>query len=90
MKTTKDDSWLLNVSVRISGRRTTIRLEPEMWRALRSVAAREDCHPDDVFAHIEKCKPAGATPPQPHAHFSWNIIAPPAARPAMPPQAMAS
>ena len=61
MKETDGDSWLLNISVRYKDRRTSLRLEPEMWRALRSVAAREDCHTDDVFMHIDEHKPDGAS-----------------------------
>ena len=36
-------SGLICKNIRISGRRTSIRLEPEMWDALELISAREKC-----------------------------------------------
>ncbi len=41
-------SSLVSRNVTILGRRTSIRLEPEMWKALRDIAEREVCSIHDV------------------------------------------
>ena len=46
-----------NVSVR--GRRTSIRLEPQIWDTLAEICRREFCTPHDVCSHV-----AGHKPPQ--------------------------
>ncbi len=45
---TINKSSLVSRNVTILGRRTSIRLEPEMWVALRDIAAREECSIHDV------------------------------------------
>lgn len=45
-----------NVSVR--GRRTSIRLEPEIWNTLTEICRREFCTPHDVCSYV-----AGRRPP---------------------------
>jgi predicted DNA-binding ribbon-helix-helix protein len=45
-----------NVSVR--GRRTSIRLEPQIWDTLAEICRREFCTPHDVCSHV-----AGRRPP---------------------------
>tara|TARA_Y100001934_G_C11933241_1_gene576733 strand:+ start:115 stop:498 length:384 start_codon:yes stop_codon:yes gene_type:complete len=43
--TTKSNpSTLISKNVTINGRRTSIRLEPEMWSALQEIAKRERCN----------------------------------------------
>lgn len=36
-------STLVSRNITVNGRRTSVRLEPEMWRALKEIAARESC-----------------------------------------------
>ncbi len=40
---TEKKTTLLSKNVTIHGRRTSIRLEPEMWAALKEIARREKC-----------------------------------------------
>ncbi len=41
-------STLLSKNVRIHDRRTSVRLEPEMWDALNEIAALESCSIHDL------------------------------------------
>ena len=36
-------STLVSRNITVSGRRTSVRLEPEMWRALKEISTRENC-----------------------------------------------
>lgn len=36
-------STLVSRNITVSGHRTSVRLEPEMWRALKEIAGRENC-----------------------------------------------
>lgn len=36
-------STLVSRNITVCGRRTSVRLEPEMWRALKEISARENC-----------------------------------------------
>lgn len=36
-------STLVSRNITVCSRRTSVRLEPEMWRALKEIAARENC-----------------------------------------------
>lgn len=36
-------STLVSRNITVNGRRTSVRLEPEMWRALKEISARESC-----------------------------------------------
>lgn len=36
-------STLVSRNITVSGRRTSVRLEPEMWRALKEISSRENC-----------------------------------------------
>jgi predicted DNA-binding ribbon-helix-helix protein len=49
-------STLVSKNVTIKGRRTSIRLEPEMWAALKDIARRERCKIHDIctLVHIRK------------------------------------
>ncbi len=40
---TGSGSTLVSRNITVSGRRTSVRLEPEMWRALKEISARENC-----------------------------------------------
>lgn len=45
-------STLVSRNVTIMGRRTSIRLEPEMWTALRDIARREQCKIHDICSLV--------------------------------------
>ena len=49
-------STLVSRNITIVGRRTSVRLEPEMWSALREIARREDCQIHDICSliHLRK------------------------------------
>ena len=45
-------SSLVSRNITVLGRRTSVRLEPEMWRAMKEIAAREKCSIHDVCSLI--------------------------------------
>ena len=45
-------SSLVSRNVTIFGRRTSIRLEPEMWTALNNIAERENCSVHDICSLV--------------------------------------
>lgn len=45
-------STLISRNITVFGRRTSVRLEPEMWAALREVAERENCSIHDICTLI--------------------------------------
>lgn len=45
-------SSLVSRNVTILGRRTSIRLEPEMWKALTDIARREQCRIHDICSLV--------------------------------------
>lgn len=45
-------SSLVSRNVTIQGRRTSVRLEPEMWNALKEIARREQCTIHDICSLI--------------------------------------
>lgn len=49
-------STLISRNITVVGRRTSVRLEPEMWSALREIARREDCKIHDLCSliHLRK------------------------------------
>ncbi|MGB1076817.1 MAG: ribbon-helix-helix domain-containing protein [Bdellovibrionales bacterium] len=49
-------STLISKNVTIMGRRTSVRLEPEMWRALKEISRREKCSIHDVCSMVYLCK----------------------------------
>jgi predicted DNA-binding ribbon-helix-helix protein len=44
---------LINRNVTVNGRRTSIRLEPEMWDALEEISKREGVRVSDVVSRID-------------------------------------
>jgi predicted DNA-binding ribbon-helix-helix protein len=50
--TEEGKSSLVLKNITVMGRRTSIRLEPEMWRELKDVADREDCSIHDICTLI--------------------------------------
>jgi predicted DNA-binding ribbon-helix-helix protein len=47
---------LVSRNITVMGRRTSVRLEPEMWLALREISDRENCTVHDVCTLIGLCK----------------------------------
>jgi predicted DNA-binding ribbon-helix-helix protein len=47
-------STLVNRNVTISGRRTSLRLEPAMWDALEEICRREEMSPHELCALIDE------------------------------------
>ncbi|QQG35627.1 MAG: ribbon-helix-helix domain-containing protein [Micavibrio aeruginosavorus] len=49
-------STLVSRNITVVGRRTSVRLEPEMWTALREIARREGCKIHDICSliHLRK------------------------------------
>lgn len=48
----KGKSTLVSRNITVFGRRTSVRLEPEMWMALRELAKRERCSIHDICTLI--------------------------------------
>ena len=49
-------SGLVSRNISIAGRRTSVRLEPEMWQALKDIAVREKCSIHILCSMIAKRK----------------------------------
>ncbi len=49
-------STLVSKNITIMGRRTSVRLEPEMWRSLKEISRREKCSVHDVCSMVYMCK----------------------------------
>ena len=47
---------LISKNITVLGRRTSVRLEPEMWVALKDIARRERCRIHDICSLIERRK----------------------------------
>ena len=47
---------LISKNITIIGKRTSVRLEPEMWRALKEIARREKCSIHDICSMVYACK----------------------------------
>lgn len=49
-------STLVSRNITVLGKRTSVRLEPEMWTALKDIAKREDCKIHDICSliHLRK------------------------------------
>jgi predicted DNA-binding ribbon-helix-helix protein len=46
-------STLVSRNITVVGRRTSVRLEPEMWTSLREIARRENCKIHDICSLIQ-------------------------------------
>ncbi len=46
-------STLISKNITVMGRRTSVRLEPEMWSALKEIARLEGCRIHDICSLIE-------------------------------------
>ncbi|WP_419905920.1 ribbon-helix-helix domain-containing protein [Kiloniella sp.] len=49
-------STLVNKNITLKGRRTSLRLEPDMWEALFEICVREDCHISNLCTTIDDVK----------------------------------
>lgn len=49
-------STLVSRNITVMGRRTSIRLEPEMWRSLKEIASREQCTIHDLCTLVKMRK----------------------------------
>lgn len=49
---TENKSWLISRNITVLGRRTSVRLEPEMWREIKNIAKRENCTIHDLCSLI--------------------------------------
>ncbi len=45
-------SSLILGNIRVNGRRTSVRLEPDLWDALEDICAREEVSLDQICAHV--------------------------------------
>lgn len=45
-------STLVSKNITVLGKRTSVRLEPEMWRALKDIAKREQCTMHDLCSLV--------------------------------------
>ncbi len=45
-------STLLSRNITVNGRRTSVRLEPEMWKSLFAIAERENCSIHDICSLV--------------------------------------
>ncbi len=52
MNTETTKSTLISRNITVLGKRTSVRLEPEMWRALKDIARRESCTIHDLCSLI--------------------------------------
>ena len=51
-ETGETKSTLVSRNITVLGRRTSVRLEPEMWRALKDISRRENCTIHDLCSLI--------------------------------------
>lgn len=47
---------LVSRNVTVSGRRTSIRLEPEMWDGLTEICGREEITPHQLVTLVDRCR----------------------------------
>lgn len=52
----EEKTTLVSRNITVMGRRTSVRLEPEMWSALKDIAARESCTIHDLCTLIKMRK----------------------------------
>lgn len=50
----EETSRLVSRNVTVNGRRTSLRLEPEIWEGLAEIAARENATINEVVARIDR------------------------------------
>ena len=52
----EDKTTLVSRNITVMGKRTSVRLEPEMWQALKEIAKREKCTIHDICTLIKMRK----------------------------------
>lgn len=52
----KETEGLISRNITVTGKRTSVRLENQMWRALRDIAMREKCGVNDLCTLIAQTK----------------------------------
>ena len=57
-KTSRVDRYAIDGNIVVDGHRTSVRLEPEMWAALKEVANCEDCTVNELASLIKRRKKA--------------------------------
>jgi predicted DNA-binding ribbon-helix-helix protein len=55
---TREPTTLVSRNVIVNGRRTSLRLEPEMWEALDEIAKRESQRINDLVAFVDRNRDA--------------------------------
>lgn len=53
-------STLVSRNVTVAGRRTSVRLEPAMWRALNEICQRERCTIHDYVTEVDRTRSASS------------------------------
>lgn len=53
------DNLLVSRNVTVNGRRTSLRLEPEMWECLSEIAAREGTSINEVVGRVDRQRESG-------------------------------
>jgi predicted DNA-binding ribbon-helix-helix protein len=59
--TEQEKRTLVGRNIKVLGRRTSVRLEQEMWNALREIARREQCNVHDMCSLIQLRKNPGTS-----------------------------
>jgi predicted DNA-binding ribbon-helix-helix protein len=60
-KQQRPSSALVSKNIRIHDRRTSVRLEPEMWNALQEISAIEKCSVHDLCGAVHDLKETGSS-----------------------------
>ena len=55
-KKAKPKARMRTFNVRVSGHRTTVGMEPEIWDAFNEICQREDCTLDDICTSLNKVR----------------------------------
>jgi predicted DNA-binding ribbon-helix-helix protein len=58
-KQSRTERYPINGNLVVGGHRTSVRLEAEMWAALKEVAKLEDCTVNDLACRIDRRKKTG-------------------------------
>lgn len=58
-KKSRADRYAIDGNLRVDGHRTSVRLEPEMWAALKEVADYEDCTVNELASLISRRRKVG-------------------------------
>lgn len=56
MSQKENQTGLISKNILVDGRRTSVRLEPEMWTALKDISGRERCSIHELCSLVNRCK----------------------------------